>query len=162
MCGGFLHSRLWALRADSPPIIVPNASGNAKGRPMNAKVMRFYELVSGDIDLQGELNEVIGIVELSRDEEVSRQNMAYALAAFARAHGLDLQAEDLLMADEDARSEHELSEDELMAVAGGASDCICPVIGAANGCGCFFYGQGKDQEKYGSPGCMGVGAMPSK
>ena len=129
---------------------------------MNARVTVFYELVSGDLALQEELNEVIGAVELSRDEAVSRRNMANALAAFAQEHGLDLVADDLLMADNAARSEHELSEDELMAVAGGAIDCICPVIGAANGCGCFFYGQGKDQEKYGSPGCMLAGAMPSK
>ncbi len=129
---------------------------------MNARVTVFYELVSGDLALQEELNEVIGAVELSRDEAVSRRNMANALAAFAQEHGFDLVADDLLMADNAARSEHELSEDELMAVAGGAIDCICPVIGAANGCGCFFYGQGKDQEKYGSPGCMLAGAMPSK
>ena len=107
---------------------------------MNARVTVFYELVSGDLALQEELNEVIGAVELSRDEAVSRRNMANALAAFAQEHGFDLVADDLLMADNAARSEHELSEDELMAVAGGAIDCICPVIGAVKGRRCFLSG----------------------
>ena len=55
-----------------------------------------------------------------------------------------VQTEDILASDASA-SEGELSEVELEAVSGGGS-CMCVIIGAVKGCGCFIYGQAGHQE----------------
>ena len=84
---------------------------------MNERIRRLYDLVSEDIALQAELNDVVSGVEFTRDEAVMRRNMADALVGFAKAHGLDLAAEDFAA----PATEGAISDEELAGVAGGAA-----------------------------------------
>ena len=107
---------------------------------MSEKVAKFYEAVSADEGLQAELAEAVEAVSLEEvSEEEAREDMANAVAAFAAAHDLELDASDLLVADADAL-EGKLSEEELEAVTGGGKKCLCVIIGAVNGCGCVIFG----------------------
>ena len=72
--------------------------------------------------------------------------------AVAKEYGFTLAEEDFEENSQD-ESDEDLSFDELEAVAGGFSDdetavgwgdlpngCFCVIVGAAKGCGCFFWG----------------------
>lgn len=83
---------------------------------MTDRIRELYDLVSGDLALQEELNDVVASVEFSRDEAVMRRNMADALVGFAQAHGLDLAREDFAA----PATEGAISDEELAGVAGGA------------------------------------------
>ncbi len=121
---------------------------------MNEKVTRFYEVVSADDALQAELVAVTEGVNLdSLSEEEAREAMAEAVAAFAAAHELDLNAEDILAADAKA-PEGELSEAELEGVSGGGR-CACVIIGAVKGCGCVVVGGAKRESGKWTCGVIG-------
>lgn len=110
---------------------------------MNERVKAFYEAVSADGTLQEELVTVTDDVNLEGvSEDEARMAMAEAVAAFAARHDIDLTVEDVLAADDEARAEGELSEEELETVSGGV-DCGCAALGILKGCFCFIYGEHK-------------------
>lgn len=120
---------------------------------MRENVSRVYEAVSADDALQAELAAVTEGVDIEGlSETEAREAMAEAVASFAAAHDLDLAAEDLLATD--AAPEGELSDEELMAVAGGGR-CACVIIGAVKGCGCVVVGGAKRESVKWTCGVIG-------
>ena len=106
---------------------------------------KFLEQVSKDKALQAELQKAQGeaLSALLKDkglEDAAAKAGTEAMLKVASAHGVKLTAEDL----KPAKLEP-LSEDEMKAVAGGAS-CTCPLAGMGGGddldCACLVGGMG--------------------
>ena len=89
---------------------------------MTENMKKLLELASEDKKFAKEIREA--------DKE--------ALIRLAKAHEIELSEEDF------EKSQNELSDDELDAVAGGGINCVCVSCGGGDGCACVIGGGGKD------------------
>jgi len=135
-------------------------------------VKRFFDAVANDEGLRERANAMSGKYKGEKPDEAA---VKAELLSFAKSEGYDFTESEL-----DAftdRRRRELNDDELDAVAGGASvgfehtltktgGCGCVVLGGGGGttiddttwgCGCAGYGQGGDAVKYHNI-CMCVGS----
>ena len=110
---------------------------------MSENLKKFLDLLGSDKELEAK---ALACNELG--EEKGRE----AMLALAKECGIELTAADLEKQEEPAS--RELDDDELDAVAGGATACLCSAGGGGGGiddndgkvigCACVAYGQGGD------------------
>ena len=126
-----------------------NRTSSMKGDcPMTDALKKFFEIVSNDEELKAKLNALIA------DED------AAGVVALAASCGIELSEDELTF--HAAPETHELSDDELDAVAGGWKECVCVLAGGgkadADGlaCACVAGGLGLGRKNKEATRCMCV------
>lgn len=102
---------------------------------MREEMNKYLELLGTDEEAQHKLR------ELNKDDE---ESVITASIEIAKGYGIELLKEDF------DQETSELDEEELKAVSGGMTMCVCPGAGAGasgdgyyGGCGCAVGGAGK-------------------
>lgn len=128
---------------------------------MNENIKNFYAALSKDEAMKSRAQT---LNEKYKDPQLEEKAIAEDIAAFAKSEGFVFTAAELT--EYNKGQSRELSDEELEAVAGGAS-CICPVGGSGTSgllnCLCAIVGYGERRADCTcNPGGVGSGANAEK